>query len=169
MATALDWAEAYREQAGADLRAATQAIEPSALAMLLQLAYEKVAKAALLRARMSTIQAAQTTHLAASTMMAVLAGSRRKCIQLGIDRFYLQYTLCPMVTELEGLHPALVRARGSMGPWLEYPWEDPNQDIRWPARDLPGLNGFRPQHGGRAVVLANTCNAIIQRVNQIFV
>jgi hypothetical protein len=169
LATVVEWAEAYREQAAADLRAATQATEPSVLAMLLQMAYEKVAKAALLRAGMSTVHDAQRTHLAASTMMTVLAGSRRKCNQLGVDRWYLQYNLLPMVTALEGLHPALVRARGGAGPWLEYPWEDPAQDIRWPARDLPGLNGFRAQHGGRAAALANTCSALVQRLNQIFV
>jgi hypothetical protein len=168
VATELEWSEAYREQARADLRGADQATEPSVVAMLLQMAYEKVAKAALLRSGMATVPGTQATHAAASSMMAVIAVSTRKCDRLGINRPYFQHQLVPMVRALEDLHPALVRARGGTGPWLEYPWERGDGQVQWPAQHLPSLNGFRPRHAGRAAALADTCHALCERLHEVF-
>ena len=155
VATERDWADAYRQQALAALEGArlVQGGEPSVLAMLLQMVLEKLGKAALLRSGMMTVDRAEATHQAATTMTQVLGGSRRLCKKLGFNREYVRHILTPMVAQLESLNPSVARRRGGRGPWLEYPWLDPGDDVRWPAQHLPGLEGFRPKHGGRAILL----------------
>ena len=150
VATERDWAEAYRQQALADLEGArrVQGAEPSVLAMLLQMALEKLGKAALLRSRLMTVARAERTHQAATAMMQAIGRNRRMCARLGLNREYVRHVLTPMVDQLESLNPSVVRRRGGRGPWLEYPWVDPTDEVRWPARHLPGLGSFRPRHAG---------------------
>ena len=170
MATASEWADAYRQQALADMTGAelVQGTEPSVLAMLLQMTFEKLGKAALLRSGMMSVQAAQGTHQAATTMMRVVAGSRRKATKLGFDHNFVRHALAPMVEQLESLNPSVVRRRGGSGPWLEYPWEDAANVVYWPARDLPGLNGFRPRHGVKAILLVELARALCDEFNSVF-
>ena len=64
------WARAYLAQARADLEAAALvgAAQPSVFAMLMQMVFEKMAKAALLRSQMITVKKAETSHQAASIL-----------------------------------------------------------------------------------------------------
>lgn len=72
IASTSDWAFAYREQAGVDLSAASAlgAGVPSTFAMLMQMAFEKFAKAALLRSGAVSLSFATSSHKAASRMVA---------------------------------------------------------------------------------------------------
>lgn len=126
MASTSDWAAGYLAQARADLNAARilGAQEPSVLAMLLQMTFEKLAKAALLRSRAISIAKACSSHKAASQMMRVLKRQRRGPTGDWQQAFRV-------VTELEQAHPAL-----AAGAQLEYPWEGPGGEIRWPADHL---------------------------------
>jgi hypothetical protein len=136
--------------------------------MLLQMAFEKLGKAALLRSGGMTVVKAQSTHQAATAMMQTIGASRRACARFGFSREYLRRVLTPMVEQLESLNPALVRSRGGAGPWLEYPWEDPLGDVRWPARDLPGLESFRPRHARKAVRLFEVARSLLDRFDEVF-
>lgn len=130
------WADAYLAQASADLAAAKRVggQVPSVLAMLLQMVFEKMAKAALLRSGQMTVHQAHGSHRAASRMVAVLKRNRSMLLTLGGGYAHAWKDVLPIVVELERAHPQLAAG----GPQLEYPWEDPVRgDVRWPARDLP--------------------------------
>jgi hypothetical protein len=131
-----DWAVGFLEQARADLDAArvlaTQGLttsRASVLAMLLQMAFEKFAKAALLRSRSTTYATAKGSHKAASTMVAVMWRQRGALIG---GRFRWSAALGVM-EELERAQPSLAKGAAQ----LEYPWEDSSSIVRCPARDLP--------------------------------
>lgn len=170
MPTEDDWAAAYWHQAAADLRGArsVQGTEPSVLAMLLQMVFEKLGKAALLRSHRMSVAKAEATHQAATTMMQVIAANRRKCDTLGFNRGFVRHSLTPMVERLESLNPSVVRRRGGHGPWLEYPWEDPGGQVLWPARHLPVLDDFRSRHGARAASLFHFAEVLRERFDDVF-
>jgi hypothetical protein len=137
--------------------------------MLLQMVLEKLGKAALLRSGMMTVARAEGTHQAATTMMQVISGSRRLCARLGFNREYVRHILTPMVGQLESLNPSVARRRGGQGPWLEYPWLDHADEVRWPAQHLPGLGNFRPRHAGKAVLLFEVSRTLCDRFDAVFV
>lgn len=133
MATARDWADAYLQQALADL-AGAQAMEgasPSTLAMLLQMVFEKYAKAALLRAGTLSLKEVRTSHKAASKLLRILRGNKAFARSLGGAKVWED--VLGLIGELEDAHPQLA-SKGA--PQLEYPWEDARGNIQWPARDL---------------------------------
>src|ERR1019366_4706400 len=79
MASARDWADAFLAQARDDLKAAEiiSGHVPSAFGMLLQMAFEKLAKAALLRSSpLEFARKARKSHKAASKMIQVLKRNR---------------------------------------------------------------------------------------------
>jgi hypothetical protein len=134
MASTTDWAFAYREQARVDLRAASAlgATEPSIFAMLMQMAFEKFAKAALLRSGAVSLSFATSSHRAASRMVATMR--LQKGLMARIGGPHVWSAALEVVEALERAHPSL--AAGAGGPQLEYPWENQGA-VMWPARDLP--------------------------------
>ena len=85
MATQREWADAYLAQARADLAGAclVGAAEPSVFAMLMQMAFEKFAKAALLRTGAITLASSQASHRAASAMVAAMRIQRGLMAPMG--------------------------------------------------------------------------------------
>jgi hypothetical protein len=133
MASNAEWAHAYLEQARADL-AGAQAVSgssPSTLAMLVQMVFEKYAKAVLLRQNAVSLAWAQSTHGAATRMLLVLRRQRDLLQPLGGTRSWEDVLW--VISALEAAHPQLAPAHA---PQLEYPWEDVNGGVNWPARDL---------------------------------
>ncbi|RVU44720.1 hypothetical protein EA187_09255 [Lujinxingia sediminis] len=131
------WASAYVDQAREDLRVAQmlQGRHPSVLAMLLQMVFEKLAKAALLYSKKIDVEDAQRTHKAAESLMAIFRTHPRF---LGVFPGTSQRRWLPtakLVAELTRLHPQIARG----GPHLEYPWEREDGTIGVPARDLEPL------------------------------
>ena len=116
MATARDWADAYLAQAREDLEGAriVGARVPSVFAMLLQMVFEKLAKAALLRSAGVTVQRAASTHVAASRLMLVL--QRQPGIMTPLGGPQVWRDVLETVPELERAHPQLAE-----GAQLEYP------------------------------------------------
>ena len=141
-ATAHEWAMGYLRQAEADIRAAgiLQGEEPSVTAMLLQMALEKLGKAALLRSGQITIERARSSHAAASSMVQQLARNPRAYRRLGYKPDVVRWTLAPLVDSLERCHPT----RTPGGPHLEYPWQASSGEIQWPAKHLEVVKAFRP-------------------------
>lgn len=132
-----EWAAAYVAQAEEDLRAAIdlQGRYDSVLAMLLQMVFEKLAKAALLYGKRIDVKKAQRSHNAAVILMSIF----RELPQL-LDLFpgKAQRQWLPTVTlveQLTKLHPQLAKG----GPHLEYPWEREDGTIGVPSKDLTGF------------------------------
>jgi len=142
VATVREWADAYLAQARADLRSAEALVRggvvPSTFAMLLQMIFEKLAKAALLRSGAVTVAWAQSTHAAASRMVQVMRLQRGLIASLGGPWPWTR--VLSVVDALEKAHPAI--AARTQAPQLEYPWETPAGAIQWPARDLTIANSL---------------------------
>lgn len=85
MATDREWAEGYLAQARADLAAAVLVgtVQPSVFAMLMQMVFEKFAKAALLRLGSITLASAARTHKAASLMVTAMRIQRGLIAPIG--------------------------------------------------------------------------------------
>ncbi len=134
-----EWGYAYLAQARSDLAAAVKVgvDEPSVLAMLLQMTFEKAAKGILLIGRRIDVDRAASTHVAASLLVAHLKREPDRLRLLGAGAAAAYRTVLPFVVELERLNPATVRALGHRSDQLEYPWSDGQTgSICWPARDL---------------------------------
>jgi hypothetical protein len=133
MATERDWAAGYLAQARVDLEAAKLigAVQPSAFAMLMQMAFGKFAKAALLRSGSITLGSAKSSHRAASLMVAAMRLQRDLIKPIGGPHVW--HAAFEVVEALERAHPSLAQ-RGAQ---LEYPWETETGAVHWPARDLP--------------------------------
>jgi hypothetical protein len=135
MATERDWADAYLAQARADFAGArlVGAQVPSTFAMLLQMTFEKYGKAALLRSGSIALKTAQTSHKAASRMVAAMRVQKDLMAPMGSP--YAWHAAFEVIEALENAHPQLAgRAPGT--PQLEYPWEAVGGAVRWPERDL---------------------------------
>lgn len=138
MAGRREWGEAYLRQSQADLAAAlwVQAREPSVLAMLLQMVFEKAAKGILLLGKQIDVDKATSSHVAASLLVAHFKREPDLLRVLGGSPHAYRDVL-PLVVELERLNPAVVKASGSGCPQLEYPWEVADTgEVCWPSRDL---------------------------------
>lgn len=166
MPTAHDWAEGYLAQAHVELNAAREPLDPSVRAMLLQMAFEKIAKAALLKNGQWSEEHAQQTHHGASHMMTQLL-QQRQLAKLAYTRNTVEQVLKPLVDELEHLHPAVARANGRSGPWLEYPWATPLDAVAVPCRDLPSLAHYAGR-STRVLQLVRFAQTLIDAHDRLF-
>jgi len=134
MATDREWADAYLAQARADLEGgdAIGGIEPSTFAMLLQMVFEKLAKAALVRQGAVSLAWARGNHAAASRMVKAMRLQQGLLAPMGSTKNW--HDVLWAIEALDQAHPQIA-ANGR--PQLEYPWESRSGAIRWPARDLP--------------------------------
>jgi hypothetical protein len=164
MATVRDWADAYLAQARADLEAVRLlgGRAPSVTAMLLQMTFEKLGKAALLRSSAVSLEWAKTTHAAASRMLLVMQRQRGLFAPMGGPQVW-QDVLWTVAT-LERAHPQL--AQGA--PQLEYPWETPTGAIQWPARDLAIAAALSDPRRGFGARVARFASLLAERFDQIF-
>jgi hypothetical protein len=124
MATDRDWALGCLEQAREDLAAvrvlsshhASTTQQASVFAMLLQMAFEKFAKAALLRSGAITYAAARSSRRAASTMIASMR--RQKALIAPIGGPLVWSAAFEVVETLERAQPSMAQGAAQ----LEYPW-----------------------------------------------
>lgn len=173
MATARDHADAYLAQASEDLVAAKALVlaatkdpgllAPSVLAMLLQMTFEKLAKAALLRNGSTTVEAARATHKAASRLVSILRRNRGLLHPLGGDVVWQD--VLTTVPELERAHPQLAEPTA---PRLEYPWEDNNGTVRWPARDLAVAHRLVDPTSTRGSRMIRFASKLIEHFDDVF-
>lgn len=166
MATPSEWASGYLDQAKVELASAAEAVDPSVRAMLLQMAIEKIAKAALLKNGQWTVAHTQTTHSGATHMMRQLL-TRRNLKKIGYTRNVLEFVIKPLVDQLEELQPAVARSQGREGPWLEYPWLAPQEVVSVPCRDLPDLEHYRGR-STRCVQLMRFARELVDKHDHLF-
>jgi len=166
-----EWVAALLHQAGADVSAAAKVAEGydgeaheltrmriAVFAMLLQMVFEKVSKAALARSDFAAFHNIRKTHATASRMLKAMAG-QNKYLALR-RRWKIAFTV---VRELERAHPALARE----GPHLEYPWELPER-VALPATDLSVVATLADSKSGRAPELLRLADELIQNFNRLF-
>jgi hypothetical protein len=156
------WCTALRGQADEDLRAAEQLAGQegaplSVLAMLLQMSFEKIAKAALARADPLSFVAHLRKHRAASVMLAQIRNHRRYAALR-----YRWKELLPVVEALERSNPAL----SPHGRHLEYPWED-DSGVHLP-RELPVVAELGDPIRPRAPELLRMGRELLTRFDEIF-
>lgn len=134
-----EWAKAYLEQAKEDLIAAKtiQLDAPSAFCMLMQMTFEKAAKAALLLKGEIQLEKALKTHAAASKLINAIKAYREYFPLPNTGSPYLWKDILPLVTQLERAQPALAGKKPPIQHQLEYPWENSFGEICWPAKHFP--------------------------------
>ncbi len=136
MATPLDWSIAYRAQAEEDFKAAMAARHtPSVYVMLLQMTFEKIAKAVYCKQQ----NAIPTfSHSIGAYVWQFFKRDRVPAFdERAVDR------MVSLLFEIESANPAVVnktwKAVGGPHPaQLEYPWEETGTGfVRTPLHDLP--------------------------------
>jgi hypothetical protein len=156
------WSDALLAQADADLRAAEALADAklrpaSVLCMLLQMVFEKLAKAALARADIPCFIAHRTSHVAASRLLSTIKNHR--------DYIGLRYAwkdVLPLVQALERAHPAVAKG----GPHLEYPWEE---DDRMALPDeLPIVRQFDNPLDPKGLRLLRFARELRDRFDELF-
>jgi hypothetical protein len=116
---AVEWVTALLEQASLDLRAAEVLdlnVQGPTVAMLLQMAFEKIAKAYLARTNWPAFASLRRSHAVAKRLtQALKRGGRQFLPRVGPQ----SRKVLPWIEALTEAHPALRKN----GPHLEYPWE----------------------------------------------
>lgn len=168
VATDREWADAFLAQARADLAAADavamSGISGSSLAMLLQMVFEKLSKAALLRTRSATLDDVTSTHMTARRVLLILRRERRRFGPLGGASAWGDVIW--IIEEIERAHPQ--NARGRADAKLEYPWETSAGAIQWPERDLPVAKHLGNPQSNLKVRVSKFADQLASRFDQLF-
>jgi hypothetical protein len=159
-----EWAEGYLEQARADLAAARVlgGREPSAFAMLLQMCFEKLAKAALLRKGSVDVAWARSNHRAAGLMVKTMRLQRTLLSPLG--GITVWEDALRVVEALENAHPSVA----TDGPHLEYPWANTDGRVSWPAKDLSIAQRLANPKSNLAPRVLSFASQLSDKFDQIF-
>lgn len=167
MPAARDWAEPFRQQAREDLRAARASYTAkceSTFCMLLQMSFEKLAKAAF--ARQGNLL--EKSHEGASRLLLLLGKSPGGPM---LPRY--QDRVLDAVRELERAQPSVVSRHMRKGvpqyPQLEYPWVNPESNVvEWPAKHLPLVHRVRDPRERIGADLLKLAQAIETRFDELF-
>ena len=127
--------------------------------MLIQMVFEKLAKAAFARGG----HGVQKSHYAASHLFAVL---RRH--PSGLALLHANPNVQQFVWELEAAHPAIAGRQTPPWPQLEYPWEDvASGTVLHPARDLALARRVRDPRDRIAVDCLKFADALADQLHVI--
>lgn len=168
MATPRDWADPFLAQAREDIVAAQAAYDagaPSTYCMLMQMVFEKLAKAAFARGGGPVPR----QHQVATRLVQVLRRAPGGAVVTIGGARALQ-----AVQQLEAAHPAVVadairRGASPQYPQLEYPWEDPASGaIEWPARHLPIARRVADPEDRVGADLLKTARAFLKHFDTMF-
>lgn len=168
MATDRDWADALFAQAKDDLHAAQAAFEAgvaSTFCMLMQMVFEKLAKAAF---RRSGAPAPQRHQVAARLWEVLRRTPGSAAVMIGGPR------TVQAVEELENAHPAVVGRAVRDGvaaqyPQLEYPWLNPTTDqVEWSGKHLPIARRVADPEDAVAAHLLKSAHAFVKQFDTLF-
>ncbi len=138
------------------------AAEPSVFAMIMQMVFEKFAKAALLRSGAITLDWAVRSHRAASLMVAAMRRQRGLMDPMGGPKVW--HDVLRAVEALERAHPAV--ANGA--PQLEYPWVTPAGVVQWPALHLAIAASMGHPASNLTTRIMQFASLLARRFDQIF-
>lgn len=123
--TSQEWTDALLRQAKLDLLAAATLQEhelASVRAMLLQMAFEKIAKAHLAKTNWPSFENLRHSHAVASRLAVTLRSMAKDFLREAKYRGRTGKEALNTMVELTKAHPALAKD----GPHLEYPWSRPD-------------------------------------------
>jgi hypothetical protein len=156
------WSVALLEQARQDLMAAeilaTNRGSACVIAMLLQMYFEKLAKAALARTDINCFKAYRTSHVAASRLISTLKNHGRY-----VELHYAWKDILPLIQNLERAHPAIAKR----GPHLEYPWEQGDR-MGLPQSDLQIVRNFEDPTNPVGPKLFRFARELSNRFDELF-
>ncbi|MGC4067961.1 MAG: hypothetical protein QM784_25590 [Polyangiaceae bacterium] len=157
------WSDALLAQAKDDLAAVeilsrNEGTPASVVAMLLQMVFEKLAKAALARIDAPCFVANRTNHVAASRLVSAIK-NQNAYVQLR----YNWKDVLPLVQALERAHPAVSKA----GPHLEYPWES-GATMGLPSTHLPIVQQLADPRDPKGPRLIRFARELANRFDSIF-
>ena len=169
-----DWADPFLSQAAADLaaaRACKSAGCPATFCMLLQMAFEKLGKAAF--ARRTSLMAGHTepphSHRTASRLLELLR------LSPGSATFAPSPTVYKAVFALESAHPDVAKPNANLNPpqlqqpQLEFPWIDPaSGTVKSPTNDLPIARRVADPNDLIGVALLKFADALVKNFNTLF-
>lgn len=166
MITSSQWADAYLNQARSDISAAYVLLsEPQAFCLMLQMTFEKLAKAVLLKADVRSYQEVRTTHVAVVTSIRAIRRQKKSLDKFADMPESKWNELMDLICELERANPSV----STNGPHLEYPWEDKSAGkhrIAMPATDLPVLQKVTQR--GDPMLLLRLADNIAREFDSIF-
>ncbi|MDI1428803.1 hypothetical protein [Polyangium sorediatum] len=157
------WSDALLAQAKEDLLAVeivagSEKSPASVVAMLLQMVFEKLAKAALARTDKPCFIANRTNHVAASRLVSAIKNQN--------DYLNLRHAwkdVLPMIQALERAHPAVAKS----GPHLEYPWEQ-GDVMGLPATHLAIVTQLADPRDPKGAKLIRFARELADRFDSIF-
>jgi hypothetical protein len=157
------WADALRDAARRDLAAAKTLAasmdeHAGAVAMLLQMVFEKLAKAYLARTEWNAFVKHRRSHAAAYLFTQALKRNRERLPKVGASSRVLLW-----VEALTRAHPAIAKS----GPHLEYPWEQGGR-VCSPSRDLPIVHELSDLQSGAAPHLLKFAAYFIDNFDEVF-
>lgn len=156
------WSDALLAQAREDLRAVDVLVDArapaSVVAMLLQMVFEKLAKAALARTDVTSFVANRTSHVAASRLVSTIKNHGAY-----LNLRYAWKDVLPMVQALERAHPALAKR----GPHLEYPWEA-GTEMGLPATHLGVVRQLADPFDTKGPMLLRFAHELSNRFDELF-
>ena len=168
LGTPLDWSCAYRIQAEEDFKAAAAVRRvPSVYVMLLQMTFEKIAKAAYWKTQRNPPRS-RTISVPSSGSSASLDARVEGFDKAAVDR------MVSLLFKLENANPAVVHKRwkrlgGLHDPQLEYPWEDGStRNVKTPARDLQLAWDIVDPRGSLGPTLEKFARALLDRFDTVF-
>lgn len=126
--------------------------------MLLQMYFEKLAKAALARTDIHCFNAYRTSHVAASRLISTIK-NHGKYVKL----HYAWKDILPLIQELERAHPALAKR----GPHLEYPWESGDQ-VALPRTHLQIVKVFDDPRDSNGPKLLRFAKELSNKFDELF-
>lgn len=162
-----EWTAALLDAAVRDLRAAQSlAADPehtATVAMLLQMVFEKLAKAHLARTEWHGFLAHRRSHAAAFRFTQILKRQWRRLPGLDPWTNHTPRDLLNWVVRLTKAHPALAKH----GPHLEYPWEEGDR-VCSPSQDLALVNELRDVRNPIGPRLLHLASHMIEHFERIF-
>jgi hypothetical protein len=158
------WATALLDAARHDLRAAevlaaSESDHAATIAMLLQMVFEKLAKAWLARSDEPAFIAHRRSHAVATRFTQFLKRNRNFLPNVGPS----SPKVLGWVEALTRAHPALAKN----GPHLEYPWEQEDR-VCSPSRDLAIVNELRDAQSLAAPHLLKFASYFIENFDRVF-
>lgn len=156
-----DWCDPFLEQAREDLAAAWLVPPdkcPSTFCMLIQMVFEKLAKAAYAR---SGLYVPRTHRVASHLFLLLLRHPSSGILRAGAN-------VKAFVMQLEAAHPAVAGKQTPPWPQLEYPWEDTQAGrVCCSARDLPLIHRVTDPHDRIALDCLRFASAIEKQLHTI--
>ncbi len=140
---------------------------PPTFCMLLQMAFEKIGKAAAIRNESVSIDEVQKSHEAVQVLVRQFRTSRTSVDLLDEKTADVMGVILKVLEDLERVHPSVQEG----GPHLEYPWEElrgGHAKVCKPSTDLPVVQYLSKPESNLGQVMLTFGQAVFDNFDSIF-